>query len=190
MGKRSTVEIWEDIKGFEGHYQVSTLGRVRSLDRVVKSGQFVRGKILKAATDKAGYVFIYLRKDCKSIFFRIHRLVALTFIKNPANKLEVNHINGIKKDNKVDNLEWCTTSENRLHSFRKLNRKPSRAWLGKFGKDNPRSMKIIQETKQGEMVATFNSMTEASAKTGFTMATISKIINKKVTPRYFNFKKA
>lgn len=110
------MEIWEDISGFEGVYQVSSLGRVRSLDRIEKWAGFTRsrkGRILKPSIDKYGYPTVVL----KSVRFTVHRLVALTFLKNTSNLPQVNHKNGIKTDNRPGNLEFCSASHNVQHSW-------------------------------------------------------------------------
>ncbi len=102
-------EKWKDIKGYEGMYKVSSLGRIYS---------YVCGRLLKTNPHKTyGYVCIPLgkRKDGKS--FRVHRLVAEAFIPNPYNKKEVNHKNKIKSDNSVENLEWMSGVENNNHRF-------------------------------------------------------------------------
>lgn len=98
-------EIWKDIVGYEGLYQVSNMGRVRSLKRNI---------ILKPTSDMngKGYYFVNLKRGNPK---KIHRLVAKAFIPNPDNKPEVNHIDGNTKNNKIDNLEWCTHQENCVH---------------------------------------------------------------------------
>jgi hypothetical protein len=111
------MEQWKDIKGFEGLYEVSNLGNVRSLDRMVlhKNNymQFKPGKLIKPQYNHAGYLrFDLLGKKC-----RAHRLVAAAFIPNKYNKEEVNHINGIRDDNRLENLEWTTKSENNIHKY-------------------------------------------------------------------------
>ena len=114
------MEIWKAIKGLEGSYEVSDLGNVRSLDRVVyyPSGDRMRkGKLLKPFTTKGGYLLLTLQKNKVVERCVIHRLVAKAFIPNPDNLPQVNHKNGIKTDNRVENLEWVTASENRLHAF-------------------------------------------------------------------------
>lgn len=105
-------EIWRYIKGYEGRYQVSNLGRVRSLRR-----HRVRGKIMDVACN-GHYWRIKLSKNNKAKRVLLHRIIAETFIPNPENKPQVNHINGDKKDNSIENLEWCTRSENQLHAIR------------------------------------------------------------------------
>lgn len=114
-------EIWKDVVGFENCYQVSNLGNVKSLDRKVNhpSGGLARrvGIELNKITDKDGYFNVNLKRNQKANTSRIHRLVAIAFIPNPENKPQVNHINGIKNDNRVENLEWATLSENRQHAY-------------------------------------------------------------------------
>ena len=128
-----TEEIWKDIKGYEGLYQVSSLGNVRRIDTIMTvvtphKGTYKktwRGKILKVIPQN-GYHAIDLCKGNKVERKSIHRLVAETFVPNPKNKLQVNHKNGVKTDNRVENLEWVTASENSTHAYRVLKRIPPR----------------------------------------------------------------
>ena len=111
-------EIWKDIKGYEGTYQVSTLGRVKSVGRILsyKNHQDREQKETVMNPYKSrDYLGIVLYSCGKRKSFLVHRLVANAFIPNPDNKEEVNHKNGNKHDNRVENLEWVTHSENNLH---------------------------------------------------------------------------
>lgn len=113
-------EEWRDISGYEGYYQVSNLGRVRSCDRVVmRNGVsvFVNGRLLKPVLDSSGYFRIALYKDGKRAFSFVHRLVAIAFLTIDTSRNEVNHKNGVKDDNRVENLEWCTHLENMRHAI-------------------------------------------------------------------------
>lgn len=112
-------EIWKEIVDTNGIYQVSNIGRVRSVDRIVNyiggKSIFTKGKILKCYNHTGGYIGVDLYIDKKRVKRFVHRLVAQTFIDNPLNKPEVNHIDENKKNNNVENLEWVTDSENKLH---------------------------------------------------------------------------
>lgn len=111
------VEIWKDIEGYEGFYQISNLGRTRSVDRIDSSGNRRKGRIRKPHFTKFGYALVNLCKEGKVKHFLVHRLVAIAFIPNSENKEQVNHIDGNKKNNRLDNLEWATRSENVLHAL-------------------------------------------------------------------------
>ena len=103
-------EIWKDIPNYEGRYQVSNHGRVYSLNQ--------RKTLMKPSISNYGYHRIGLYKNNVRTFKFIHRLVAQTFIPNPNNLPEVNHLDGVKTNNKVNNLEWSTKSNNEKHAFR------------------------------------------------------------------------
>jgi len=116
----NTEEIWLPIKDFDGYYDISSYGRVRSVDRIVTNSrcgtQKVLGKILNLSMDRYGYCKVVLSKNGIVYYFTAHRLVAQTFLPNPENKKTVNHKNGVKTDNWVGNLEWATESENTQHA--------------------------------------------------------------------------
>jgi len=106
------TEIWKEVIGYEGLYLISNLGRLKRLYK----GRPER--IIKPVKNSSGYMFYSFGKNCKIKTFKIHRLVALYFIPNPHNYLEVNHIDGNKENCAYWNLEWCTRSHNLKHAFR------------------------------------------------------------------------
>ena len=121
------IEIWKDIENFEGLYQISNLGRVKSVDRTVhiidpkKNREYDKHfpECIKATSlDTKGYVIVTLKKNGKNSRYRIHRLVAKAFISNPNNYLYVNHKDENKENNCVDNLEWCTSDYNNSYGTR------------------------------------------------------------------------
>lgn len=122
INDKNKEEIWVDVKGFESYYQVSSFGRVKSLKRIIIKNNGViypvKERIIKLAKDKDGYLICSLVKNQVSITYRVNRIVAISFIENPCNKKEVNHINGSKDDNSVKNLEWVSRSENMLHAYK------------------------------------------------------------------------
>jgi hypothetical protein len=115
-------EIWKDLKYYEGVYQVSNLGRVKSLHRKRRARGYIRERILKPQLKSNGYIRVSLWKNGQGELFWVHILVAKTFILNINNKPEVNHKDGIRSNNEVENLEWVTYSENIQHSYDKLGR--------------------------------------------------------------------
>jgi len=114
-------EIWLPTKYFSHRYEVSNIGRVRSLDAFVnhKSGgkSFKKGIVLKQFKTPKGYMAVTLACDSVQKTMLVHRVVAESFIDNPYNKPQINHINCIKNDNRVENLEWCTNQENLIHKM-------------------------------------------------------------------------
>lgn len=141
-------EIWKDIEGFEGKYQISSMGKVKSL-------WFGKEKILKNIKTDRGYIVVSLYKEGKQKNYYIHRLVAQTFLPNPDNLPQVNHRNENKTDNRVDNLEYCDSKYNNNFGTR-----TERAIKSK-------SIPILQFSKDGELVQKWDSVIEASRELGF-----------------------
>ncbi len=114
-------EVWKDIKNFEELYQVSNLGRVKSCNRFKNNnGGLVKisEKIMKPHLNTSGYYQAILSKNNKKYMPLLHRLMAEAFLDNPNNYPQINHINGIKTDNRLENLEWCSASENQKHAYK------------------------------------------------------------------------
>jgi hypothetical protein len=116
------MEIWKKIKGFEESYEISNLGNLRSIDRLVdhyKGGKrLYKGSNKNTRVSSDGYLKCNLKINGKRFDFRVHRLVAIAFLDKPIGKDIINHINGIKTDNRVENLEWCNSSENIIHAVK------------------------------------------------------------------------
>lgn len=165
------IEIWKDIKDYEGIYQISNLGMVKSLNRLDSRGFKRKGKILKCNTNNKGYLEVILCKNGKTKHILIHRLVAIHFVKNPNEYKVVNHIDGVKQNNKVSNLEWCTQSYNLKHAYLnglceitdEIKEKMSFSHKGEksynYGKKLSNKTKIkMKESKKGKYLGEDNPM--------------------------------
>lgn len=146
-----------EIKGTDGMYAVSRLGEIWS--------NWTHKKLAPILT-KRGYLTVTIKFSDGLKIKRVHRLVAEAFIPNPENKPDINHINGIKTDNRDVNLEWCTCSENQYHAFKLGLREPSPNMKGKFNENNPLSKPIIQRDLSGNFIKEWPSIAEA-VRSGF-----------------------
>ncbi len=161
-------EKWKDIPEYEGIYQASTLGRIRSLDhRIVTNGnskaiheRSSRGRVLVQREQNGGYLIVSISVNGYRKICTVHRLVAKTFIENPNNYRDINHKDGNKKNNKIENLEWVKHSDNIKHSCRELNQK--------------RHFKPVRCVETGVV---YSSCKEASDKTGINKGSINHVLN-------------
>lgn len=167
-------EIWKDIKGYEGYYQVSNLGNIKSLDIITIqlhhwSQQYVKhkykGRVLKGSKNSKGYRIITLHKGNETEKKLVHRLVAEAFIPNPNNYFYINHKDNNPSNNKINNLEWCTQSYNIKYAYDNGNKIPPH-------------MKKVNQIKDGQIINTYISMNDAERKTGIKSANISKCCRK------------
>lgn len=155
------TETWKPIIGYEGSYEVSNLWNVRSLIFRNKQSIIHRIKILRPKNHTWWYKQIILYKGNKDKTLFIHRLVYSAFIWFKDSKMDINHKNWLKYDNRIDNLEECTRSYNIIHSYKVLKRKSPRNMLWRKWADNPSSKKVIQLTLQWEFIKIFDSITLA-----------------------------
>lgn len=166
-------EIWKDIDGYEGMYQVSSLGRVKTLARYK-----VKECIRKLVSDKNGYMTVRLTYKKVGKTYKIHRLVATAFISNPEGYNEVNHKNEKKDDNRVENLEWCDKTYNVNYGTANSRRRAHSINCSFTSK------RVVQKSLSGEVIAIYPSLSEAHRKTGFSMASLSLCCNGKIRKSY------
>lgn len=189
------TEEWKDIHGYEGKYQISSFGRIKSLARTVykrhKSGKIIgmpyKAIIVSPHFIKGGYLMAGLSKDKVVSHFLVHRLVANAFLANPENKREVNHLFGYKYDNRFMKLEWATPSENQKHSFSVLGKKTSKT----FGIPSPKRRKILRINNLTGEETEYDSITEAASKNGICVSNIcNRLVMKYKRPKKYNWKYA
>jgi hypothetical protein len=159
-------EQWRDIVGYEKLYQVSSEGNVRGLNRMVSNkdntNKNIKGIDIKGAYTPSGYKMVSLSKNGEIRSYTIAQLVAQAFIPNPENKPEVDHINGDRTDNRVENLRWCTHKENMNNPITIERLKEARKeFTGKF---NPRSKQVLQFTSEGDFVQLWDNAVEVQRK--------------------------
>ena len=176
------MENWKPIKGLEGLYEVSDTGKVRSLPRTTlyKDGRvgIHKGRERKQQLNKKGYLAIDLSVESKQVRRLVHRLVAEAFIPNPDNKEQVNHIDGNKQNNHVDNLEWTTNEENALHANDNLLKDKFR-----------RAKEVEQVTPEGDSINTYRSLYNAAAAVGGDAYKISLVCRgKRKSHKGYNWK--
>lgn len=171
-----SIEIWKDIKGYEGKYQVSNLGRVKSLPRYTGHGMR-KMRILKYGFN-GGYRQVVLCKNGKMKSQKIHRLVACAFLPNKDDTLVVNHKDGNKENNHVENLEWCTRQENVIHSFKMGLSKV------RYGKENKKSIPIYQYTLDGKFIKEWSNSREVTRETKMDYRNINSCCRGKIKTAY------
>lgn len=161
-----TNEVFLSVPGYEGLYEVSNLGNIKSLRS---------GKLLKQASDNVGYKLVCLTKDGKSKGYGVHRLVALAFLPNPENLPEVNHKDETHDNNCVENLEWCTKSYNRNYgTYRERMSKSIKA----LGTRNNKSISAYDKTTK-KFIKSYDSIQDAEKELKLSKGTISKALTGK-----------
>lgn len=178
-------EEWKPIEGTDGTYEVSNSGKIRSNNYLGHGGQ----KELSLAKDQKGYLRVRIFMDGIRKTVKVHREVAKAFIPNPNNKPEVNHKDGNKENNRVDNLEWSTSLENTLHAYKTGLKEKTREWCREMGTTVGREVLRKEiEKKKTPVIATrlsdgavfeYPSQAEAAAATGAFQSNIYKVANGK-----------
>lgn len=176
------MNTWTDIPQFEGMYQITQGGEIRSIDRIIKHSlggiKRKKGCLMKQKIDSKGYWAIKLCKDGKLHYLTVHRLLAITFIPNPENKPEVNHIDGVKTNCDLNNLEWATRLENQRHAFATklivIKKGAANHFSGRKGMLCHNSKKV-QSTLTGEIL----NQGEAAIKLNISQAWLSLMLSGK-----------
>tara|TARA_R100001198_G_C5243345_1_gene221664 strand:+ start:593 stop:1108 length:516 start_codon:yes stop_codon:yes gene_type:complete len=161
------------IKGYDCPYVISKDGSLFCESYTDKNGKNRKGRNLKGSINSHGYIRAEFRKNGKRVSVAVHRLVALAFIPNPSNKEEINHINGIKTDNRLENLEWVTRSENQLHAFKSGLQKKRKGIV------NPSSKLTEEQVLNIRKVGRSVALKDQALKYGVSARMISYILNRK-----------
>lgn len=161
-------EIWKDIEEYKDKYQASNYGRIKN--KRTK-------QIVSLYIGSHGYYKVGLYYDRKNKPTEVHRLIAKTFISNPENKKEVNHIDGNKLNNKIDNLEWVTHKENINHAWRTKLFEPVREASKRYGKNNPNAKRVIQYDLSMNKIKEYDCIVEATKETKIDKTNIGKCCN-------------
>lgn len=168
------VEIWRDVVGYEGSYKISNKGRLLSVSRITMRSNGspfpVKEQILKFEKQD-GYNRIRIKRNGFKGHEFVHVMVAKAFILNPENKPQVNHKNAIRNDNRVENLEWATSSENQKYRFAVMGQKSH--IFGRFGKLHHNSKPIIQLDKNGDFIREWDSQSDVERALGIYQGSIS-----------------
>ena len=189
MGNKREVkklEEWKDIKGFEGAYQVSNLGKVRSVQRNSitsdRKKRHYKGKVLKPVPNSSGYLRVQLRANGKKERWLVHRLVAMHFVQNPSPEAYqiVNHLDSDFLNNKADNLEWTTPLGNYQHALKKGKYQRNKRWIDNLRKSFEKYSKSVvgYDKNTGERIVSFKSIQE-SGRNGFNVSSVCNCCNGK-----------
>ena len=181
-------EIWKDIENFEGMYQVSNFGRVRSVDRFDSIGRLQKGNIKAIRDNGHGYKVVQMYKDNKPKIGYIHRLVATAFLENPDNKPEVHHIDSDRSNNKLENLQWVTSKENNNFPEHIKSMKKNPNWLknSKSAMAKARDKAIVVNSyrtrfTRGDVSLEFSSLAEGARQLGLDKGGCTRVANGKQT---------
>lgn len=182
-------EIWKPVSGYEGYYEVSSLGRIRSVERYVKQSEhlrYVKPRIKKIIVGRYGYPMVTLCKDGESRQYRVHRIIADAFIPNPDNKPFVDHINTDRDDFRIENLRWVDAGENarnpntmthcRENTYTKERSRKILETTRRKGTVNAPKY-VYQYTKEGTFVGSFESLEDAGRKTSIHATAIRRVLD-------------
>jgi hypothetical protein len=171
-------EIWKEIDGYNGIYLISNTGIIKSKGRKWrKIGEY---RIMKQC-HSSGYKGVMLSLNGKMTFKKVHRLLAIAFIPNPENKPHINHLNGVRDDNRIENLEWCTHSENMQHAYDYGLKKPVKQLKSHL---SPHSKAVCKTDYNGNIIESFYCLNDIKRKYGYDPTLISKCCKGMVSKCY------